>query len=132
MIPQLSNTSPDRICWIIVVMCEWCVSDVCQCHAHVTLTTASSSVPTDRGIDGGGWYVRFYFMMEPIPCFFQCLIMILVFHDVAFLPLPPAQSWFYTTFLKNCGRGESLETNVGGRQWHDPCKICLLQSVVFH
>ena len=51
------------------------------------------------------------------------------FQDVAFLP---SIASFSTTFLKNCGRGESLRattcptTVVVGKQWYGPCKILLL------
>ena len=52
------------------------------------------------------------------------------FQDVAFLP---SQASYYTTFLRNYGRGESLgtatclRTVVEGRQGYPPCKILLLQ-----
>ena len=55
-----------------------------------------------------------------------CLVgeVVMDFLDVA--PLPSRASVF-TTFLTNCGRGESLGTTtclnpvVGGRQGHTPC-----------
>ena len=56
------------------------------------------------------------------------------FRDVAFLP---SIASFYTTFLKHCGRGESLgtitclKTVVGGKQGHVPCKIFMLQQSLF-
>ena len=56
------------------------------------------------------------------------------FQDVVFLPLCAS---FYTTFLKNCGRCESLVTTtclktvVVGKQGHAPCKILLLQQSLF-
>ena len=56
------------------------------------------------------------------------------FQDVAFLP---SQASFHTTFLKNCGRSESLmtatylKTMVVGRHGHTPCKIFLLQQIIF-
>ena len=56
------------------------------------------------------------------------------FQDVAFMP---SQASFSTTFLKKCGRGESLGTTtclktvVGGKQGHAPCKILLLQQSLF-
>ena len=55
------------------------------------------------------------------------------FHDVAFLP---SRASFSTTFLKNCGRGESLRnttyliTVFRGKQGHSPCKILLLQQIL--
>ena len=48
------------------------------------------------------------------------------FQDVVFLPF---RASFFTTFLKNCGRGESLETStclktvVGGKQVQPVCRI---------
>ena len=46
---------------------------------------------------------------------------------------------FFTTFLKDCGRGESLGTTtclkpvVGGKQGHAPCRMQpLFVSVEFH
>ena len=56
------------------------------------------------------------------------------FHDVVLLP---SRASFSTTFLKNCGRGESLVTTtchktvVGGRQGHAPCRILLLHKACF-
>ena len=56
------------------------------------------------------------------------------FQDVAFLP---SRDSVYTTFHKNCGRGESLGTAtylssvVGGKQGHAPCKIFLFQQFLF-
>ena len=56
------------------------------------------------------------------------------YQDVAFLP---SRASFSTTFLKNCGRGESLGTTtflktvVGGRQGHAPCEVLLLQQSLF-
>ena len=56
------------------------------------------------------------------------------FQDVEFLP---SRARFSTTFLKNCGRGESLRTTtcpktvVGGKQSHAPCKILSLKQNVF-
>ena len=56
------------------------------------------------------------------------------FLDIAFLP---SKVLFHTTLLKNCGRGEGLrattcrKTAVGGKQGHAPCKICLLQEILF-
>ena len=53
------------------------------------------------------------------------------FQDVAFLP---SRNSFSTTFLKNCGKGEShrtttcLNTVVGGRHGHAPCKILSLHK----
>ena len=50
-----------------------------------------------------------------------------------FQPPTPGAS-FYTTFLKRCGRGESLRNTtclVGGRQGYVPCKILLLQQSLF-
>ena len=59
-------------------------------------------------------------------------------HDVKFLPFFPSRSSLSTsTFLKNCGRGESLRTTtcdktvVGGKQGHAPCKILPLQQSIF-
>ena len=51
-------------------------------------------------------------------------------HDVTFLP---SQDSFPTTFLSNCGRGESLgaTTCLCGKQGHAPCKILLLQQSLF-
>ena len=63
------------------------------------------------------------------------------FPDVALLP---SRDSFSTTFLRNCGRGESLmittcpKTAVGGKQGDATCKILLskenlfLVSVKFH
>ena len=54
--------------------------------------------------------------------------------DVAF---PPSRLSFPATFLKNCGRGESLRTTtclktvVGGKQGHATCKIFALQQSLF-
>ena len=51
--------------------------------------------------------------------------------DVAFLL---SRASFVTTFLKDCGRGESLATTtclntvVGGKQGHALCKVLLLQQ----
>ena len=64
-------------------------------------------------------------------CFWVGELLQLGFQDVSFLP-----SWatFFTTFLINCGGGESLRTTtclgtvVGGRQGHAPCEECLLQQ----
>ena len=56
------------------------------------------------------------------------------FPDVAFQPF---RASLFTTLLKNCGRGESLETTtcpktvVGGKQGHAPWKIPLLQQTLF-
>ena len=56
------------------------------------------------------------------------------FQDVAFLP---SRTRFSTTFLKNCGRDESLGTTtclknvVGGKQGHALCNIHLLQQSLF-
>ena len=56
------------------------------------------------------------------------------FQDVVLLP---SRASFSTTFLKNCGRGESLGTTtclitvVGGKQGHARCKIPLLQQSLF-
>ena len=56
------------------------------------------------------------------------------FHDVVFLP---SRASFSSTFLKNCGRGESLSTTtcikavVGGKQGHAPCRILSLQQCLF-
>ena len=47
------------------------------------------------------------------------------------------QATFSTTFLKNCGRGESLKTTtcvktvVGGKQGHAPCEILSLYKTSF-
>ena len=55
--------------------------------------------------------------------------------DVVFLPL---RASFYTTFIKNCGRGEIVGTTMcvktvfGGRQGHAPCKILWLQQSLFY
>ena len=55
----------------------------------------------------------------------------MVFLDVAFLP---SRAISFTTFLKNCGRGESLGTTTcpktvaRGNQRHATCNICLLQQ----
>ena len=51
--------------------------------------------------------------------------------------IPASRTSFSTTFLKNCGRGESLETTmcnksvVGGKQGHVPCRILLLHKASF-
>ena len=56
------------------------------------------------------------------------------FQDVVFLP---SQATFYTTFLTNCGRGESpgtttrLKTVVGGKQGHAPCRMISLHKASF-
>ena len=56
------------------------------------------------------------------------------FQDVVFLPF---QTSFYTTFVINCGRGEGfrkatcLNTVAGGKQGHAPCKMLLLQQILF-
>ena len=56
------------------------------------------------------------------------------FQDVALL-LSGAS--FPTTFVKNCGRCYGLGTTtcfktvVGGKQGHAPCKILLLQQILF-
>ena len=53
------------------------------------------------------------------------------FQDAAFLP---SRASFFNTFFTKCGRGESLgtttclKTEVGGMQWHAPCKIHSLQQ----
>ena len=60
--------------------------------------------------------------------------MVTSFHDVEFLS---SSAGFCTTFLKNCGRGESLWTNTchrtvfGGLQGLAVCKISLLQQGLF-
>ena len=52
--------------------------------------------------------------------------------------LLPSRASFHTTFLKNCGRSESLgittcpKTVVGGKQGHAPCKILSLQQSLFY
>ena len=49
----------------------------------------------------------------------------------------PSRAGFSTTFLKSCGRGESLGTTtchktvVQGRQEHAPFKILLLPQILF-
>ena len=56
------------------------------------------------------------------------------FQDVSFLP---SKASFSTTFPKNCNTGESLRTTtynktvVGGKQGHAPCKILLVQQILF-
>ena len=56
------------------------------------------------------------------------------FQDVAFVPF---RASFFTTYLKVCGRGESLGTTtclgtvVWGTQGHAPCKILLLHEAFF-
>ena len=51
------------------------------------------------------------------------------FQDVAFLHL---QASFSTTFLKNCGKGEDLESTtcpiivVQDKQEHAPCRIIII------
>ena len=51
------------------------------------------------------------------------------FQNVALLP---SRASISTTFLEDCGRGESLGTTkylkaaIGGKQGHDPCKVLLL------
>ena len=56
------------------------------------------------------------------------------FLDLAFLP---SRASFHTTFLRNCGRGDCLRTATclstlfGGKQGHAPCRILLLQQILF-
>ena len=58
----------------------------------------------------------------------------MVIQDVAFLP---SRASFPTTFLKNCGRDESLvnttclKTVVVGNLGHAPCKILSFQQSLF-
>ena len=58
----------------------------------------------------------------------------MLFQHVAFLPSPAS---FSSTFLKNCGRGESLGITtclnnvVGGKQGHALCKIPKLQQILY-
>ena len=56
------------------------------------------------------------------------------FLEIAFMP---SRASFSTTFLKNCGRCESLwtttclKTAVGVKQGHAPCRIPLLKHILF-
>ena len=69
-------------------------------------------------------------------CFLWCWVgeFLLAFQDVALLP-----SWgsFSTTFLNDCGRGESLvyttclKTVDWGRQGSAPCEVLLLHKASF-
>ena len=64
--------------------------------------------------------------------YYQVGELVMRFHDVVSRPYQARSS---TTFLKKCGRGESLTTTtclkplVGGR--HATCKIHLLQQILF-
>ena len=56
------------------------------------------------------------------------------FQDVVFLPI---RASFFTTFLRNCGSGDSIRTTtchktvVGGKQGNAAYKIFLLQRSLF-
>ena len=56
------------------------------------------------------------------------------FQNVAFLP---SRASISTTFLEDCGRGESLEITkylkaaIWAKQGHDQCKIILLRQTLF-
>ena len=58
----------------------------------------------------------------------------MVFLDAAFFSYHAS---FFTIFLENCGRGESLRTSTchrsvsGGMQGYAPCKMHLLQQNLF-
>ena len=55
----------------------------------------------------------------------------MTYQDIAFLP---SRASFYTTFHKNCDRGESLgittsyKNEVEGKQGCAPCKLLLLHK----
>ena len=57
--------------------------------------------------------------------------------DVQYVAFLPYRAGFSTTFLTNCGRGESLmtatclRTVVVGMHGHALCEICLLQQSLF-
>ena len=59
--------------------------------------------------------------------------LLIAFLDVAFLS---SQASFSTTFLKNCGSGESHGTTtypravVGGKQGHAPCRKLALTKLL--
>ena len=77
-------------------------------------------------------------LSKELPCPWESIYfskeLLMAVQDVASLP---SEASFSATFLKHCGRGESLGTTtclrtvVGGKHRHASCKILLLQQHLF-